>query len=178
MAVKVAILVVFAAAGLWFVKPGNLSPALWPRDGGDPVRRGRAVHRLRRLRARDQRRARHARPEDDAAARALHQRDPGDHHLPRGVGDGDRQSHQCADRAGPGLCAGGSGKAVPRRIRLPPDRDRRAVLDRVGDQRHALRLGQCLLHDRARRRVAGGTVAYGLEGRHRRAVADGGIGHC
>ena len=30
VAVKVAILVVFAAAGLWFVKPGNLSPALWP----------------------------------------------------------------------------------------------------------------------------------------------------
>jgi len=30
VAVKVAILVVFAAAGLWFIKPGNLSPALWP----------------------------------------------------------------------------------------------------------------------------------------------------
>ena len=30
VAVKVAILVVFATAGLWFVKPGNLSPALWP----------------------------------------------------------------------------------------------------------------------------------------------------
>jgi amino acid transporter len=30
VAVKVAILVLFAAVGLWFVKPGNLSPALWP----------------------------------------------------------------------------------------------------------------------------------------------------
>jgi amino acid transporter len=30
VAVKVAILVVFATAGLWFAKPGNLSPALWP----------------------------------------------------------------------------------------------------------------------------------------------------
>jgi amino acid transporter len=30
VAVKVAILVLFAAAGLWFVKPENLSPALWP----------------------------------------------------------------------------------------------------------------------------------------------------
>jgi amino acid transporter len=30
VAVKVAILVLFSAAGLWFVKPGNLSPALWP----------------------------------------------------------------------------------------------------------------------------------------------------
>ena len=30
VAVKVAILVLFAAVGLWFAKPGNLSPALWP----------------------------------------------------------------------------------------------------------------------------------------------------
>src|SRR5262245_46632064 len=30
VAVKLAILVVFAAAGLFFIKPGNLSPALWP----------------------------------------------------------------------------------------------------------------------------------------------------
>jgi amino acid transporter len=30
VAIKVAILVLFAAVGLWFVKPGNLSPTLWP----------------------------------------------------------------------------------------------------------------------------------------------------
>jgi amino acid transporter len=30
VAIKVAILVLFAGAGLWFVKPGNLSPAQWP----------------------------------------------------------------------------------------------------------------------------------------------------
>ncbi len=30
VAVKVAILILFAAAGLWFIEPGNLSPALWP----------------------------------------------------------------------------------------------------------------------------------------------------
>ena len=30
VAIKVAILVLFAGAGLLFVKPGNLSPALWP----------------------------------------------------------------------------------------------------------------------------------------------------
>src|SRR5215208_5303509 len=30
VAIKVAILVVFAAAGLWFVRPENLAPALWP----------------------------------------------------------------------------------------------------------------------------------------------------
>ncbi len=30
VAIKVAILVLFAAVGLWFIKPANLSPALWP----------------------------------------------------------------------------------------------------------------------------------------------------
>jgi amino acid transporter len=30
VAIKVAILILFAATGLWFVKPDNLSPALWP----------------------------------------------------------------------------------------------------------------------------------------------------
>jgi len=30
VAVKVAILVLFAVTGLWFIKPENLSPALWP----------------------------------------------------------------------------------------------------------------------------------------------------
>ena len=30
VAVKVAILVLFAATGLWFIEPKNLSPALWP----------------------------------------------------------------------------------------------------------------------------------------------------
>jgi amino acid transporter len=30
VAVKVAILVLFAAVGVWFIKPGNLSPELWP----------------------------------------------------------------------------------------------------------------------------------------------------
>jgi amino acid transporter len=30
VAIKVAILVLFAAVGVWFIRPGNLSPALWP----------------------------------------------------------------------------------------------------------------------------------------------------
>src|SRR6185295_7432580 len=30
VAVKVAILLVFAAVGIWFVKPGNFSPREWP----------------------------------------------------------------------------------------------------------------------------------------------------
>ncbi len=30
VAVKIAILIIFAATGLWFVKPENLSPTLWP----------------------------------------------------------------------------------------------------------------------------------------------------
>ena len=99
--------------------------------------------------------ARHARSADHAAARALHQRDPGDHHLSRGLDHRDRQPDRRADRAGAGLRAGRGGEAVPRRIRISADRDRGAVLDRVGDQRHALRLGQRLLHDRPRRRIAG-----------------------
>ena len=31
VAIKLAILVVFAATGLWFIRPENLSPALWPQ---------------------------------------------------------------------------------------------------------------------------------------------------
>jgi amino acid transporter len=31
VAIKVAILVLFAAVGMWFIKPANLSPALWPQ---------------------------------------------------------------------------------------------------------------------------------------------------
>ena len=38
-------------------------------------------------------------PQDDAAARALHQRDPGDRHLSRRRGDGQRQPDERADRA-------------------------------------------------------------------------------
>ena len=155
VAIKVAILVLFAAVGLWFIKPGNLSPELWPRGEVGAVRRRRPVHRLRGLRARHQRGGRHAQSARHAAARALHQRDPGDRHLPRGLGDGERQPVGRADRARPGLCAGRGGEALPRRVRLPADCHRGAVLDRVGDQRHALRLGQRLLHDRARRRTAG-----------------------
>ena len=30
VAIKVAILLLFAAVGFWFIKPGNLSPELWP----------------------------------------------------------------------------------------------------------------------------------------------------
>jgi amino acid transporter len=32
VAIKVAILVLFAAAGLWFITPANLAPALWPES--------------------------------------------------------------------------------------------------------------------------------------------------
>ena len=102
VAIKVAILVLFAAVGLWFVKPGNLSPALWPETEVDPVRRRRAVHRLRGLRARDQCGRRHAQSPDDAAARALHQRDPGDRDLSRGVADRHRQPVERTRSSTPG----------------------------------------------------------------------------
>ena len=46
VAVKLAILVLFAAVGLWFIRPGYLSPELWPRTRLDPVRGRRAVHRI------------------------------------------------------------------------------------------------------------------------------------
>ncbi len=60
VAVKVAILVLFAATGLWFITPENLSPALWPETQSILFGARRAVHRLRGLRARGQRRRRHA----------------------------------------------------------------------------------------------------------------------
>lgn len=41
VAVKVAILVLFAAVGLWFIRPGYLSPELWPE--GQPILFGAGV---------------------------------------------------------------------------------------------------------------------------------------
>ena len=169
--IKVAILVLFAGGGS-VVHPARLSLArAVAGDQVDPVRRRRAVHRLRGLRPHHQCRRRHAQSAPDAAARALHQRDPGDHHLPRRFPDRDRQSVRLRDRARQGLCAGRGRQAVPGRIRLPVDRDRRAVLDRLRDQRHAVWLRQRLLHDRPRRRVAGRPVAHRMEAGHRRAAA-------
>ena len=143
------------------------------RDPVGAVRRRRAVHRLRRLRAGHQRRRRHAQPARHAAARALHQRHPGDHHLSRGLADGERQPVGRADRAGEGLRAGRGRQAVPRRVRLPADRHCGVVLDRLGDQRHALRLGQRLLHDRPRRRTAARSFAHRMEAGDRRTDPDG-----
>ena len=51
------------------------------------------------------------------------------------------------------------------------DRHRRAVLDGLGHQCHAVRLGQRLLHDRPRRRAAGRTVADRMEAGDRRPPA-------
>ena len=92
VAIKVAILVVFAGAGLWFVKPGNLSPALWPETaailfGAGVLFIGYEGFGLVTNAARDMRD-----PADHAAARALHQRDPGDRHLSRGLDHRQRQS--------------------------------------------------------------------------------------
>jgi hypothetical protein len=134
VAIKVAILVVFASAGLWFVKPGNLSPALWPETaailfGAGVLFIGYEGFGLVTNAARDM-------------------RDPKTM-LPRAL----------------------YWSVILGRIRIPPDRDRGAVLDRVGDQCHALRFRQCLLHDCARRRTAGAPFWHGLERRDRRAPA-------
>ena len=61
VAVKVAILVLFAAVGLWFIRPGYLARAV-AGDQVDPVRGRRAVHRLRGFRAHHQCCRRHAQP--------------------------------------------------------------------------------------------------------------------
>ena len=92
VAIKVAILVLFAAVGLWFIRPGYLSPELWPETksvlfGAGVLFIGYEGFGLVTNAAGDMRD-----PRDDAAAGALHQRDPGDRHLPGGRGDGDRQS--------------------------------------------------------------------------------------
>ena len=99
VAVKVAILVLFAGVGLWFIRPGNLSPELWPAAksilfGAGVLFIGYEGFGLVTNAAGDMRN-----PADDAAAGAVHQRDPGDRHLPRRGGDRHRQSHERRDRA-------------------------------------------------------------------------------
>ena len=171
VAVKVAILVVFAATGLWFIKPENLSPALWPETqsilfGAGVLFIGYEGFGLITNAAGDMRDPQKMLP------RALYtSRDPRDRALSRRVADRDGQSVECRDRARQGLCAGGSRKAFPGRVRLPVDRHRRAVLYGIRDQCHAVRLGQRLLHDRPRWRAAGRTVADRMEAGDRRAFA-------
>ena len=171
VAIKVAILVVFAGAGLLFVKPGNLSPALWPETaailfGAGVLFIGYEGFGLVTNAARDMRDPRTMLP------RALYTSVILVIIIYLAVSitvSGNLTDAQIEQAQR--LCAGRGGEAVPRRVRLPPDRDRGAVLDRVGDQRHALRLRQCLLHDRARRRIARPALRHGLEGRDRRAPA-------
>jgi amino acid transporter len=91
VAVKVAILVLFAAAGLWFIKPGNLSPELWPQTTSILFAAGVLFIGYEGFRAGDQCGWRHARSQEDVAARALHQRAPGDRYLFGGFSDGYRQ---------------------------------------------------------------------------------------
>ncbi len=74
------------------------------------VRGGCSVHRLRRLRSRDQRGRQHAQPADDAAARALYGGADRHRHLSRGGDHGERKPHQRGDRERPRLCARGAAK--------------------------------------------------------------------
>jgi amino acid transporter len=92
VAVKVAILVLFAAVGLWFIRPGYLSPELWPETKSVLFGAGVLFIGYEGFRAHHQCCRRHAQSTQDAPARALYQRDPGDHPLPRRFPDRDRQS--------------------------------------------------------------------------------------
>ena len=174
VAIKVAILVaVRRRRACGSSSPAISRPSLWPETksilfGAGVLFIGYEGFGLVTNAARDMRD-----PQDDAAARALHQRDPGDRHLSRRRGDGHRQPDERANRARQGLRAGRGGQAVPGRIRLPADRHRGAVLDRVGDQRHAVRLGQRLLHDRADGELPAGLSRTRVEAADRRAAAHG-----
>ncbi len=92
VAVKLAILVVFAATGLWFMQAGEPLARAVAGHTIDPVRRGRAFHRLRGLRAHHQYGRRHAQSSKDATARAVHSRDPRHRALSGRVADRDWQS--------------------------------------------------------------------------------------
>ncbi len=88
VAIKVAILVLFAGVGLWFVKPDNLSPELWPEAqsilyGAGVLFIGYEGFGLVTNAAGDMQNP------QDAAARAIHQRDPGDRDLPGRLADRD-----------------------------------------------------------------------------------------
>ncbi len=176
VAVKLAILVLFAAVGLFFIDPGNLSPVLWPETasilfGAGVLFIGYEGFGLVTNAAADMRNPRVMLPRALYTAVIL----VIVLYLVVAVTvTGNLSNAQIA--AGEGLRAGGGGKAVSRRVRFPADRHRRLVLDRVGDQRHALRLGQCLLHDRARRRIAGGAFPHRMEAGDRRPVSHGRAG--
>ena len=171
VAIKVAILVLFAAVGLWFIRPGNLSPELWPETksilfGAGVLFIGYEGFGLVTNAAADMRNPRQMLP------RALYTSVILVIIIYLAVSlTVTGNLSDARDRARQGLCAGRGRQAVPGRIRLPVDRHRRAVLDRLGDQCHAVRLGQRLLHDRPRRRVAGRPVAHRMEAGHRRAAA-------
>ena len=77
---------------------GQSVPGAVAGDEVGPVRGRRPVHRLRRLRPRDQCGRRHARPPQDAAARPLYQRDPGDRDLSRGFAETSRTTRSSAPR--------------------------------------------------------------------------------
>ena len=101
VAIKVAILVLFAAVACGSSSPGNLSPELWPETksilfGAGVLFIGYEGFGLVTNAAGDMRN-----PTQDAAAGAVHQRDPGDRHLSGRVADRDRQPDERRDRAAP-----------------------------------------------------------------------------
>src|SRR4029079_929523 len=132
VAVKVAILVLFVATGMWFIKPQNLSPALWPEAqsvlfGAGVLFIGDEGFGLVTNAAGDMRDPQKMLP------RALYTSVILVIALYHCVTDRDGQSVECRDRARQGLCSGGSRKAVPGRTRLPVDRHRRTVFYGIRD---------------------------------------------
>ncbi len=171
VAVKVAILVLFAATGLWFVKPENLSPALWP--GAQSILFGAGVlfigyegFGLVTNAAGDMRDPKNMLPRALYTAVilviALY--------LAVSITVTGNLTNAEIERARDYALAEAA-KPFLGEFGLPADRDRGAVLDRVRDQCDALRLGQRLLHDRPRRRVACRAVAHRMEGCDRRPSA-------
>ena len=102
VAIKVAILVLFAAVGLWFIKPGNLSPELWPATksmlfGAGVLFIGYEGFGLVTNAAGDMRNPRRMLPRALYTSVILVIID-----LSRGLADGERQPVGRADRAAPG----------------------------------------------------------------------------
>ncbi|MFO1019529.1 MAG: APC family permease [Planctomycetales bacterium] len=80
--IKVAILILFSAVGLCFIKPAHLNPELWP--AAKSILFGAGVLFIGYgFRPRHECRRRYAQPPPHSSAGPLSQRCPGDSHLPR-----------------------------------------------------------------------------------------------
>ena len=132
-------------------------PSEWAAVAAGGGRRHDHLRRLRGLRADRQRRRGRARPVAHPAARLLRlrrlRRSCCTWRWPRSRWATCRSRHHRRQ----GLCAGRGRAPVPGRVRLPGHHHRRAAVDHLGDQRHAVRRRAPELHHRPRRRAAQGS---------------------